>query len=58
MQQSTNNFERVEVDGEVFYSIYSEYDGEIVHMSPEQVQEFQQWLVDNAATIREDVQTI
>lgn len=58
MQQSANNFERVEVDGEVFYSIFSEYDGEIVHMSPEQVQELQQWLTDHTATIREDTQTV
>lgn len=52
------NCDRIEIDGEVFYSLFSEYDREILHLAPEQMQALQHWLTDpdHAAALARDVQ--
>jgi hypothetical protein len=52
------NCERVEDQGEVFYALFSEYDGEIVHLAPEQLQALAGWLADpaHAAALDQDVE--
>ena len=49
-------FERVEVGSAVFYSIFSAYDKEVLHMDPEQLLDLQAWLNANESGIRQDVQ--
>jgi hypothetical protein len=50
------NYARVEQGNDVFYSIYSKYDGEIVHVSPDQLQELSSWLAEHSEVIGQDVE--
>ena len=50
------NYARVEQGNDVFYSIYSKYDGEIVHVSPDQLQELSSWLAEHSEVISHDIQ--
>jgi hypothetical protein len=56
-EPTSSDFERIEEDGNVFYSIFSHYDGEVLHLDPEQMQALQHWLTDHAETIAQDVQS-
>lgn len=53
-QEPSQNFERVQIGNDVFYSLFSEYDHEVIHIAPTQLQELQQWLAEHADTIAQD----
>jgi hypothetical protein len=56
-RDTSANCERIEDEGEVFYSLFSEYDHEVIHLAPDQMQALQHWFNDpnHAAALDQDV---
>ena len=48
------SYERIADAGEVFYSIFSERERDMIHLSPEQLLDLRDWVNRNERDIRKD----
>jgi hypothetical protein len=56
-KQTPNDFERVEDGEQVFYSLFSQYDKEVLHMDAAQLLALADWLASERDTIVHDART-